>query len=471
MRIALLLSGFIRSFNYNNISKYILENNNVDIFMHISKNEYELDKYYNIKYSLEYIKNKLKPTIIIVENEQSNINNKYNNTLSKWYKIHKLYQEMIEYENKNNINYDIILVYRPDIFLYNKIDFSLCLNSNYIYIPKKNTVETKELIDNNYICDILAYGLAKYMKKYIDLYNKINIYEKDVDIVSENLLYYHLNTNNIKYKNIDIDYKIILSNVNVIAICGDSGAGKTTIMKLLEPIFNNCLKFECDRYHKWERGNNNWKKYTHLNPDANFLCKMRDDIFDLKVGDNVYQVDYDHNTGKFTEKNKIEPKENIIICGLHTLYDNIINKIINLKIYVDTEKDIKIDWKLKRDTTKRNQNKETILNSINNRINDYKHYIEPQKDNANIIIRYFTDNKLKLNITTEYNLTKFTKYLDILNYDYTININYNNIIFNNNNVDTIKLYKLITNNIGNIEKGYDGIIQCIVSFIIINNFN
>ena len=39
------------------------------------------------------------------------------------------------------------------------------------------------------------------------------------------------------------------------------------------------IDLECDRYHKWERYNDNWNNYTHLNPNANFLCKMQKDFF------------------------------------------------------------------------------------------------------------------------------------------------------------------------------------------------
>ena len=41
---------------------------------------------------------------------------------------------------------------------------------------------------------------------------------------------------------------------------------------------------ECDRYHKWDRHDTNWNNYTHLNPDANYITKMCDDVFDLKFG-------------------------------------------------------------------------------------------------------------------------------------------------------------------------------------------
>ena len=59
---------------------------------------------------------------------------------------------------------------------------------------------------------------------------------------------------------------------------------------------------------------------------------MNKDVFDLKLGNNIYQVDYDHKTGMFTDKQNIQSSNNIIVCGLHSHYLN--NNIINLKIYI-----------------------------------------------------------------------------------------------------------------------------------------
>ena len=60
---------------------------------------------------------------------------------------------------------------------------------------------------------------------------------------------------------------------------------------------------------------------------------MKEDIFNLKIGENIYQVDYDHHNGKFTEVQKLQNKSNIILCGLHTLFDKNTNNLYNLKFH------------------------------------------------------------------------------------------------------------------------------------------
>mgnify|MGYP000184421346 CR=1 FL=1 len=49
---------------------------------------------------------------------------------------------------------------------------------------------------------------------------------------------------------------------------------------------------------------------------------------------DVYQVDYDHSTGTFTQPEKLETSDNIIVCGLHSLYSNN-DDMYNMKIFID----------------------------------------------------------------------------------------------------------------------------------------
>ena len=192
---------------------------------------------------------------------------------------------------------------------------------------------------------------------------------------------------------------------NVIAITGDSGSGKTSLANIIKNIFNNSFVLECDRYHKWERNNEQWKSFTHLNPESNYITKMCNDVFDLKIGNTVYQIDYNHSTGCFTDKQRITSSDNIIVCGLHSLYmpDN----IVNLKIFIDTDDNLKIPWKMKRDILKRGYSIEQIYTQIQNRQSDYLTHIYPQKKVANIIIQYYTDNVfdiLTFDIIKEYSI-------------------------------------------------------------------
>lgn len=184
----------------------------------------------------------------------------------------------------------------------------------------------------------------------------------------------------------------------VIAICGDSSSGKTTLSNRLENVLSSynksLLVLDCDRYHKWERSSDLLKKYTNLNPYSNHLDKLKSDIISLKDGEEVYQVDYDHKTGKFTDVKTIQPAEIIIVCGLHSI--DATENISDFKVYLDTDEDLKKKWKIARDTIERGYSEQQVIESINKRKCDYELFILPQREKADLIIRYYLgeDNEI-----------------------------------------------------------------------------
>ena len=284
-------------------------------------------------------------------------------------------------------NYDLYIILRTDLIIKN-IDLNK-IKEDKLYFSIKNMNQFTKNEINKVNDNIILTKDYNLLLQLINLYDYTLINNNYLDIV----LYNYLNSNNIEYQLVDIDYKLILSKCNVIAIAGDSGSGKSTLLKVLTPLFNkdSILTLETDRYHKWERGNENYQTYTHLNPYANHLEKMYEDVYDLKIGNEIYQVDYDHTSGKFTQKEKIESKDNILICGLHTMYDNKIKELINLKIYMSTDRTLIKKWKIQRDVNERGYSIEKVLAQINTREKDYEEHILVQKEKSDIIINFYED--------------------------------------------------------------------------------
>jgi uridine kinase len=399
MRVALLIAGYLRSYDKN--IKYIQDEiinkfNDVDVYLHITKDENTEDKYLNqIQDSdIKNINDALNPILTIIENNTHYSEDKsINNATNHWAKLYKLNQLKLIRENETS-DYDLVIRYRPDLDIKTKNIFDLEIEKNVIYLPKDTKIDKIKLINqtDGYLCDALAFGDSESMNGYFEIYN---YYGAHMLPVSETALYEYLTRFEYEYRLIDIDYSFVLSKCNVFAICGDSGSGKSTLSALLKGGYSDSFMLECDRYHKWERHNDNWKEMTHLNPEANYITKMEEDIFNLKVGNDIYQVDYDHHTGKFTEKQLINSSNNLIVCGLHSLYGS--NKLYDVKIFMDTEETLKKKWKIKRDVKERGYSVEKVLESIKKREGDYEAYVSPQKENANIVVKFFTNDEIDFN--------------------------------------------------------------------------
>lgn len=360
-------------------------------------------------------------------------------------------------------SYDLYILCRSDLIL-NSINLNLinkdklyfCNNHLNPYTTNENRINDNIIITKNY----------NELLKLKDLhsYNQINKNYFDIN------LYKYINEKLINYELITMNYKLVLSECNIIAISGDSGSGKTTLSKILNLLFEKetCI-LETDRYHKWERGNENYKTYTHLNPYANNLERMSQDVFQYKIGNDVYQVDYDHSNGKFTQKQKIENKKNLVLCGLHTLYQSNMNELLNLKIFLDTDRELIKKWKIERDVNKRGYNLEKVLKQIESREKDYNEYIIQQKENADIIIQFYEINeKLECNfiIQNENINNKIMK--KIMNLNYKLNFENNRLIIKlNNNIDELdeNIKYLIDKNINLFKNKYFNEIFYIINLI------
>ena len=444
MKAALLISGYLRTINLNldSIKTRVLNKfDSCDVYLHITKNERIQDRSLNlvddktIKEVIEF----LKPVAVLYEeNIHYSNSNEQNVLLNTWMKFQKLNQ----IKQINGISYDVVIKIRPDCNLLSDVDFNLAVkNPNKIYLPLDDKVDISKLVSTTdpHICDIFAFGSNSAMNSYFPTLQDIKNCLREVGSIPETFLAYHLQDYDVE--KLDIEYGVLLSSCNIFAIAGDSGSGKSTLADLLKAQFKDSFLLECDRYHKWERGNDMWKKLTHLNPGSNFLTKMQEDIFDLKVGKTIFQVDYDHKNGKFTEKETIPSKDHIIVCGLHSLYLQD-DTVYNLKIFMDTDIALKYKWKIKRDIQKRGYTPEQIIKQIESRAQDYKNYIEPQKYQSDIVVNFYTDHVfsletldqtdnvgLILTVNKKYDLSFVASNLKQANVDFVVETNeVNNVV-------------------------------------------
>ena len=464
MKICFLICGLPRSTNIviSNIKELFKHYDNTFYISTTHLNNTVCDNVYFNKYNYCDLYNDVTiKNILSIKNEPTN---SYRNSLN--------YIKKISYGIKIiDEEFDLFFVIRSDCIL-NNIDFLTSiiqdsdnmfympsLNKNAFSIPGLNKINEHIIITKKY----------EYLTHLLDLYNFATLSETYSDIV----LYNYLHSQNINYKLIDIDYKLILSHCNIIAISGDSGSGKSTLLQMLMHIFmkDTAMQFETDRYHKWERGDINYNKYTHLNPYSNHLELMSQDVFNLKIGNEIYQVDYDHHTGKFTHKDKIKSNQNILLCGLHTLYVDKINEIIDIKIFMDTDRDLIKKWKIQRDTTHRNYSLEKILTQIEHRNQDYYDYIYCQKQNADIVINFYEiEEDLLCNFIIKQNkfFNKISKY--VIKYNYNTTIIDNSIIIQlKNNIQDIyineNIQKYYTINTEILSTYYDEILIFLILYI------
>ncbi len=322
----------------------------------------------------------------------------------------------LHFFNQKKVNYDLLSFYL--VILFTAAIFSIypapawyvwLIPFMSIYFIQNNNINKSIFLYLLFSSIYLVFFVLFYQSEYHD----ILFLGKEIDIKIENEKLRNVAFTILEITLLSIMYafykygiksnSVYRKDTNLtIGIGGDSGVGKTRLLDNLKSIFGiKLLEIEGDGEHKWERGDENWNKFTHLDPKANHIHKQAEAIHELKLGRNIKRSEYDHKTGRFTEPSLIKPKELIAISGLHPFYLPKLRKIIDLKIYLDTDEKIRRHWKIIRDTEKRGYSHEKIIEQIEARIPDTEKFIYPQKKYADLIINFFSINEFTLGNASE----------------------------------------------------------------------
>ncbi|HEU4511609.1 MAG TPA: phosphoribulokinase [Nocardioidaceae bacterium] len=176
----------------------------------------------------------------------------------------------------------------------------------------------------------------------------------------------------------------------MLAIAGDSASGKTTLTKgLVEAIGEDrCTSICVDDYHKYDRAERKDLPFTPLHPDCNYIDIMEQHLQLLALGRPILKPVYDHATGTFTRPEYIEPKEFVIIEGLHPLSTKLTRACFDVRVFLDPPEEIRRGWKIQRDTGKRGYTVEQVLAELERREPESEAFIRPQRRHADIVVRF-----------------------------------------------------------------------------------
>jgi phosphoribulokinase len=173
-----------------------------------------------------------------------------------------------------------------------------------------------------------------------------------------------------------------------LGVAGDSGSGKTTFTEGIRNIFGSDLvsTITLDDYHSLDRKGRKEQGMTPLNPRANRIDQLEHDLASLKRGMSVEKPVYNHTTGTFDPPVIFHPHKILILEGLHTMFTPRLRKYLDFTLFVDPTKEVKSDWKIRRDVRMRGYSRDAVIEEISGREPEYERYIAPQKEYADAVI-------------------------------------------------------------------------------------
>lgn len=192
-----------------------------------------------------------------------------------------------------------------------------------------------------------------------------------------------------------------MSDIIVIGIAGGSGSGKTTLMKNLIARFQDDVTvLSHDNYYRpysnlsiEER-----QKVNYDHPDAFDTEMMNEHLKELKAGHPIECPIYDYTTySRCKETTRIEPKKVILVEGILIFENKALCSEMDIKIFVDTDADVRLIRRIKRDVAKRGRSLESVLTQYLATVKPmHEQFVEPSKKNADLVVQQGGKNLVAL---------------------------------------------------------------------------
>ena len=181
------------------------------------------------------------------------------------------------------------------------------------------------------------------------------------------------------------------NNILVIGIAGGTGSGKTTLMKnLISKYGEHITVLSHDNYYK-RHDEMTYEERCLVNydePDALETDLMALHLDKLRHGEAIDCPVYDftvHN--RSDETIRIFPKKVIIVEGILIFENQPLRELMDIRIFVDTDADVRLCRRIKRDVNKRGRTLESVLKQYQETVKPmHERYVEPSKKFADLVV-------------------------------------------------------------------------------------
>ena len=185
-------------------------------------------------------------------------------------------------------------------------------------------------------------------------------------------------------------------------VAGGTGSGKTSFArKLLARLGpERCLLIAQDAYYKdgssLDPAARAALNYDH--PDAFDTTLLVDDLRDLKAGRPVPHLTYDHTAyARHVLPDPLPPRPVLLLEGILVLAEEPLRRLMDIKLFIDTDADVRILRRLQRDIRDRGRTFESVSRQYLESVRPmHLEFVEPSKRYADLIIPEGAENEVAL---------------------------------------------------------------------------
>lgn len=183
----------------------------------------------------------------------------------------------------------------------------------------------------------------------------------------------------------------------LIGITGGSASGKTRTINQLEKVFGGkIIVISQDNYYKnlKELGKERWERADYDKPDAFNNTELVSDLKSLAKGESVTLPVYDFKThSRLKEEVKVDPAQIIILEGIFIFNVPEIRDLIDYKVFLHADGDVRLSRRLLRDINQRGQDPKNIAQAIQ----WYLEVVKPKQERYIIPMERYADKVVNVN--------------------------------------------------------------------------
>lgn len=195
-------------------------------------------------------------------------------------------------------------------------------------------------------------------------------------------------------------------NPIIIGIAGGTGSGKSTLAENIRKEFENNITMISHDYYYKNHPDLTFEERVKLNydhPDSIETSLLIEHLKKLKKGEVIYRPNYSFVEHKREDTTvEVVPRKVIIVDGILIFENKELRDMMDIKIFVDTDADIRFIRRLLRDVEKRGRTLNSVVSQYCTTVKPmHEQFVEPSKKFADIIVPEGGHNEVALNMIIE----------------------------------------------------------------------
>jgi uridine kinase len=190
----------------------------------------------------------------------------------------------------------------------------------------------------------------------------------------------------------------------ILGVAGGSGSGKTTvvsqIIRAMEPVPVSLLHHDSYYRDHPDLSDQERARLNYDHPDVLETPLLADHLRELLAGEAVEEPVYDFTTHSRTdETRRIDPNPVVIVDGILILAEPELRELMDIRVFVETDSDLRFIRRLLRDTQERGRSVDSVIRQYQETVRPmHLEFVEPSRRHADVIVPFGRENRVAISM-------------------------------------------------------------------------